>query len=348
MFKIIQWSTGNVGKGIIRSVAERDDMTLSGLYVFSEEKAGADAGELADIEPMGVTATTDVQSLLSSGADVMIHTSLPSLVYGDNLTADIDTFCQFLAAGINVVTTAGYMYPKVHGPEVADRIEAACQQGGSTFHSTGLNPGWMGDVLPLCMSSLSKSIQQIRVTEITNFQFYPSAEIMFGMMGFGKTDEEFERDVARYSHWLTGLFRENVQMIADGLNIPITEITDETERAYAPEDIEVAAGTLRKGSIAGQRWEWAGIANGKKAIVHETVWRMHHTVATDWPDGDHTIEIKGEPNMRLNVNGRWIDDGLLATGMHALNAVPDVCKADAGIKTLLDLPMILGKNLYQP
>ncbi len=38
-FKVIQWSSGNVGKSVIRSVLERDDMTLVGLYVYCEDKA---------------------------------------------------------------------------------------------------------------------------------------------------------------------------------------------------------------------------------------------------------------------------------------------------------------------
>ncbi len=342
--KVIQWSSGNVGKHVIRAVAERPDLKLAGLYVYSADKAGQDAGVIAGIEPLGVKSTHHVDEIVHAHADVVIHTALPSLVYGDDRYADIENFCKLLAAGKNVITTVGYMYPKVYGEEITHKLEEACRRGGATFHSTGLNPGWLGDVLPLTMSSLSKRIEQIYVREISNFQFYPSPEIMFDMMGFGKTEEEFAKQIERYKFWLTGLFRENVQMIADGLGLDLDGIAEETVRAYAPDDLETAAGIVRKGTIAGQHWEWAGMKGGKKVIVHETVWRMHGSVAPDWPQGDHSITISGEPRMHMEFKADWISDGLLATGMHAVNAIPYVVAAHPGIKTFLDLPWIVGRG----
>jgi len=342
--RVIQWSSGNVGRGVIRAVTERDGLELVGLYVRSADKVGRDAGEIAGIAALGVTATDSVEEILAIDADVVIHTPLPSLVYGDDPDADVKDFCRLLASGKNVITTVGYLYPKVHGPEITERLEAACAVGGSTFHSTGLNPGWLGDVLPLTMSSLSRRIDQVRVSEITNFEFYPSPEIMFGMMGFGKTESEFQSDVERYSFWLTGLFRENVQMIADGLGFELDRITATTDRAYAETDLNPAAGLIRAGTVAGQRWEWAGIRDGHKRIVQETVWRMHESVAPDWPRGDHSVTIEGKPRMQIRLDALWISDGLLATGMHAVNAIPYVCAASPGIRTLLDLPWMLGRQ----
>ena len=48
-YKVIQWSSGNVGKHALRAVAERPDLKLAGMYVFSDQKAGQDAGEIAGI-----------------------------------------------------------------------------------------------------------------------------------------------------------------------------------------------------------------------------------------------------------------------------------------------------------
>jgi hypothetical protein len=341
---VIQWSSGNVGKGVIRGIAKRHDLELAGLYVYSQDKAGQDAGEIAGIGPLGVAASNDIEAMLAIEADVVIHTPLPSLVYGDDPDADIQIICRLLASGKNVITTVGYMYPKTHGPELVERLEAACREGNSTFHSTGLNPGWMGDVLPLTMSALSSRVDQVYVREITNFEFYPSPEIMYGMMGFGKTDAEFAATAERHHYWLTGLFRENIDLVADGLGVELDEITDSLELAYAPADLEPAAGPMKEGTIAGQHWEWAGLRNGRKLIVHETVWRMHRTVAPDWPDGDHSVVIEGKPRIQINLGALWVDDGLLATGMHALNAVPSVVAAEPGIKTLLDLPWMMGRG----
>ena len=343
-YKIIQWSSGNVGKKAIATVAQRKGLKLAGLYVYNPEKAGIDAGEIAGIDKLGVKATNDKNKLIKMDADCVVHTPLPSLVYGENPDEDLEIICELLASGKNVVTTVGYMYPKVHGAKVVNRLNAACRKGGSTFHSTGVNPGWLGDVLPLMMSGISQRLDNIHVQEITNFEFYPSPEVIFEMMGFGRTPKQFKLQAGRYSHWLTGLFKESIQMVADGLDLKLDTITEHSKIELAKKDIVVAAGTLKKGTVAGQRWEWAGMVNNKKVISHETVWRMHDSVGDKWPRGNHSITIKGNPNMYVDFGANWNSDVLLSTAVHAVNAVPYVCDAPSGVKTFLDLPMIIARG----
>jgi hypothetical protein len=345
--RIIQWSSGNVGRHVVAAVAERSDLKLVGMYVYAPGKVGRDAGEIAGVGKLGVKATNDVERLLALKADVVIHSPLPSLVYGEDPMADVDTICRLLESGKNVITTVGYLYPKAHGPQLVRRIEAACRKGRSTFHSTGLNPGWMGDLLPLTMSALSKRIERVYVKEISNFEYYPSPEIMFDMMGFGKTPAQFRRHVGRYSNWLNGLFVESIRLVADGLGIALDQVRSRTTRALAPQDLTTAAGVVRSGTVAGQRWLWSGEAAGRKLIVHETVWRMHASVAPDWPDGNHSVTLTGEPNMHIELTPNWIDGGLVSTAMHAVNAIPWVDEAAPGIRTLIDLPVMTGRGAFR-
>ena len=346
-YKIIQWSSGNVGKNVIATVAQRKGLKLVGLYVYSPDKVGMDAGQIAGIGKLGVKATNDKHKLLMIDADCVIHTPLPSLVYGENPDEDLDTICALLASGKNVVTTVGYMYPKVHGVKVMNRLKAACRKGGSSLHGTGVNPGWLGDVLPLMLSGIAQRLDKIHVQEITNFEFYASPEIVFDMMGFGRSPREFKLQASRYTHWLSGLFKESIQMVADGLDLKLDAITEHSKVELAQQDIKVAAGTLQKGSVAGQRWEWAGIVNKKKIIVHETVWRMHDSVGDKWPRGKHSITMKGNPSMFLDFGSTWNSDVLLSTAVHAVNALPYVCDAPSGVRTFLDLPTIVARGVIQ-
>jgi len=180
------------------------------------------------------------------------------------------------------------------------------------------------------------------VLEISNFEFYPSSEIMFDSMGFGSMPEDFERKGARRKTWLNGLFGESVQMVADGMHLDVSEIVSTQELAMADEDLKTAAGIVRKGSVAGQHWRWAGLtADGIERIAHETVWRMHHSVAPEWATGNHAISFKGAPTMHLEFPPNFgMSDGLLGTAMHAVNAIPYVVDASPGIRTFLDLPSI--------
>ncbi len=341
-YKVFQWASGNVGKHTARVATERESLELVGMHVFNPEKAGKDVGELIGIDSVGVAATTDIETIKNSDADVVIHTPLPSLIVGEKEDQDLDDFCELLAAGKNVITVVGYMYPKVYGDAVVNRLEDACRAGNSSFHSTGLNPGWMGDLLPLTMSSLSERIDHAHVIEISCFDNYASPEIMFDSMGFNATPDEYEVKAGRQKKWLDGLFSESVQMVADGMQLGVTEVVSSLETELAKEDLQVAAGTVRKGTVAGQHWRWSGMRDGEEVVAHETIWRIHPDVAPDWEDGSNWIRFKGKPNMNFEVarDFAFMDDGMLATGMHAVNAIPYVVDADPGIQTFLDLPWI--------
>ena len=342
-YKVFQWASGTVGRHAAAAVLERDSLELVGLHTLSEVKVGKDIGTILDVPALGVAATGDITALLDSDADVVIHAPLASLVYGDNPDQDVEDICRLLAAGKNVITVVGYMYPKAHGQGLVDRLEVACAEGSSSFHSTGMNPGWMGDLIPLTMSAMSRTIQRIHVLEISNFQGYPSPEIMFEAMGFGSDPEQFERLGARRRNWLTGLFRESVQMVADGIGLELDDFSTHMDVELAPQDLQTAAGLVKRGTVAGQHWEWAGIKKGDKRVIHETVWRMHESVAPEWAHGNHSVVIDGSPSMRLEFAPDYIADGLLGTAMHAVNAIPYVCDADPGIRTFLDLPWIMGR-----
>ena len=339
-YRVFQWASGTVGRHAAAAVQLRSDMALVGLHTLTAAKAGRDIGELLGSGNLGIAATNSIDAVMRSDADIVIHAPLPSLVYGDREQQDLDDICTLLAAGKNVITVVGYLYPKAHGADVVNRLAAACAAGGSTFHSTGLNPGWMGDLLPLAMGALSRDIERIVIREISNFQYYPSPEIMFGSMGFGATPERFEQDGARRRRWLNGLFAESIQLVADGLGLVIDDIVEEMKIATAPHALKTAAGVVEAGTVAGQHWQWSGRVAGTPRIVHETVWRMHSSVAPDWPTGKHSIVIEGSPRMSIELEANWVSDGLLATAMHAVNAIPHVCDAESGIKTLLDLPSV--------
>jgi len=345
--RVIQWATGNVGKHVIRAMAERSSLELVGLFVASEDKVGRDAGEIAGIEPLGIVASNDIEEVLAIDADCLVHAPLPSEIYGDDPAADIKNICRALRSGKNVITVVGFMYPQVYGPDVMQQFEAACQAGGSSFHGTGLNPGMYGDLLPLTLSALSRHIERIYVVETTNFSFYPSPQIIFEMIGMGKSPAEFEIHTARYKRWLNGLFRENIQMIADGLGLALDQIDQTMETVLTERSFDIAAGHVEAGTVGAQRWKWSGIANGHSRIEHETVWRIHKDLAPDWPQTENVIQIQGEPAMKIDFGQSWISDGLLGTAMHAVNAVPAVCQASAGIRTFLDLPPVFGCGIFQ-
>lgn len=346
MTGVFQWASGNVGRYAARAVSRRSDMELTGLHVTNPDKSGSSVNDLLGIDAPGVSATSSIEAILDSAAEVVVHAPLASLIYGENPNQDLDDICSLLAGGKNVITVVGYMYPKVYGRDVVDRIETACRAGGTSFHGTGLNPGWMGDWLPLAMSTLCEQIDHLGVLEVSNFQHYASPQIMFESMGFGSTPDAFEARGVRRKTWLDGLFSESIQLVADGLAMNVTTIESTRETVLAENDLEVAAGTVSAGTVAGQRWYWKGLAGGNEVIAHETVWRIHPDVAPDWPDSNNHIRFKGTPDIDLELprDFTFISNGMLSTAMRAVNAIPYVVAAEPGIRTFLDLPPMFARQ----
>ena len=65
-YKVVQWATGNIGSHSLRAVINHPNLDLVGLYVYSEDKAGRDAGDLAGTAPTGVRATRDIDEVLAT------------------------------------------------------------------------------------------------------------------------------------------------------------------------------------------------------------------------------------------------------------------------------------------
>ena len=101
-YRVIQWSTGNVGRYCLRQILDHPELELAGLLVTSEAKDGKDAGDLCGRPKTGVCATRDADALLAMDADCVVYT--PRLT-------SIDEVCAILESGKNVVTTAFLFHP---------------------------------------------------------------------------------------------------------------------------------------------------------------------------------------------------------------------------------------------
>jgi 4-hydroxy-tetrahydrodipicolinate reductase len=343
-FRVIQWATGNVGRSSLRAIARNPELELVGVLVQNPEKVGVDAGELCGLDSLGVIATDDEEAVLSLEADCVLHMPLPSARIAADPDLDLRSLCRILMSGKNAITTVGYVYPRAYGPEVVDRLERACAAGGVSVHGTGVNPGWLGELLPLTLSGMSARIDRVHVLESTDFAFYPSREVIVEMMGMGSSPAAFEESSAVYRGWLGGLFRESVEMIADGLALPLDDVTMTAETSLAEKRFEIAAGVIEPGTVAGQRFAWAGVSGGEERIVLEAIYRAHGDVSPEWPEPGCAVNIEGRPNLRMNLDDSWISNGLVGTALHAVNAVSHVVRAEPGIRTFLDLPLITGRH----
>jgi hypothetical protein len=352
--RVVQWSTGNVGRHAIAGIAARPELELVGVWVSSEQKAGQDAGRLAGLDrDLGVTATTDADALIALRPDCIVHTAM-----ADNRLPDaIEDLKRFLAAGINVVSSSPVFlqYPEgVVPPELTDPIRKAAADGGSSLWVNGVDPGFANDWLPLVLTSVCERIDEVRCTELLDYSTYDSATVLFDVMGFGKPMDE--TPMLLMPGVLSLAWGSVVRQLAAGLGIELDELKETVVKLPAPETFEIASGTIAEGTMAALRFEVLGMYRGRPTVVLEHVTRLRPDLGPDWPQpagqGCYRVQVTGEPNYTLDLqllgtDGDHNTAGLKATAMRLVNAVEAVVAAPPGLLTALDLPLVTGRGLVR-
>jgi hypothetical protein len=343
-YRIIQWATGGVGRASIEGIVAHPELELVGCWVHSEDKVGRDVGEICGMAPLGVVATNDVDALLALNADCILYSPI---------VASRKEIVRILESGANVVTPLGYFYP---GKRNVSDLEAACQRGGATLHGTGIHPGGITERFPLMVSALSRNITHVRAEEFSDIRSYGAPHVISEIMRFGKTPEEAAE--SPMLNVLGGGFLESVDMVADALGFAL----DEEKRthhdvAVATKPIDSPIGPIQPGQVAAQRFTWEGTVRGETVISVRTNWFMGEDgFDPAWsfgPEGERfEVEVTGDPSSKVVFHG-WHPEsiqaglernpGIVATGIHCVSAIPYVCRAEPGIQTYLDLPLVAGR-----
>jgi hypothetical protein len=63
--RVIQWATGPVGSVQLAEVIDNPEFDLVGLFVYSPDKVGVDAGALVGRPDTGIVATDDKAAILA-------------------------------------------------------------------------------------------------------------------------------------------------------------------------------------------------------------------------------------------------------------------------------------------
>lgn len=352
--RVVEWSTGTVGRHAIAGIDARPDLELAGVWVSNPDKVGQDAGELAGLgRELGVAASGDKAAMLALKPDCIVHTAMTD----DRIMEAIDDLVSFLEAGINVVSSGPVLlqFPKGVAPqELVDRIQAAGERGGASLHVNGIDPGFANDVLPLAMTSLSQRIDEVRCYEIADYATYYQPVVMREIFGFGQPMDDVKM------LWQPGVLSlawgSVVRQIAAGLGITLDEpLVEKVERRPAERDVSTVSVDIAAGTMGAVRFEVIGTVDGVPRVVLEHVTRTDPAQCPDWPhpsdgDGCYRIRITGEPMMQVDFshhgeNGDHNVSGMIVTAMRLVNAVESVVDAKPGLVTALDLPMITGRGL---
>lgn len=343
--RVIQWATGNVGRAAIGGIVAHPELELVGCWVHSEAKDGVDAGTLAGIEPVGVAATADRDTILATDADCVVYAPM---------LADPADVHALLASGKSVVTPVGWVYPFV-SHDVA-RIEAICREAGVVLHGTGIHPGGITERFPLVLSALCGDIRHVLAEEFSDIRTYATEFVVREVMMFGQQPEVAA--TSRMPELLGDGFGQSIDLLAEALGVELDAQKASThEFAVATAPIDTPVGPIEVGTVAAQRFTWSGTVGGRPVITAAVNWFMgedHLDPAWSFgPEGERfEVRFDADPPLHVVFHGLHPESieagiernaGIVATAMHCVNAIPAVCAAEPGIRTYLDLEPIHGR-----
>ena len=269
--RVILWGPGQMGIGALRALIQHPGLELAGLVVHSEAKEGRDAGDLCGLPATGIIATRDIDAALALDADAVAYYASGDYRYREAA----DDIARCLRAGKNVVTTSivPFCHPPAAEPDVREMLERACQDGGTTLFNSGVEPGWINDMVPFVFSATCARIDKITMQEILDYAPIAQPDIMYDFMGFAHPPDYVTplQEPGR----LNSLWSPVVWGLADAHGLELDSVDDTLEKWIAPESYETASGPLPAGTV-GRDVVPAGRHEGRRG-AHRA--RAHH------PDG---------------------------------------------------------------
>ncbi|HEY3674247.1 MAG TPA: dihydrodipicolinate reductase [Acidimicrobiia bacterium] len=350
--RVVVWSTGWIGTIAIRAVHRRPDLELVGVWVHSADKVGNDAGVLAGIDEIGIAATNDADALLSMRPDCVVYAANGP----DQDAAAFPDYVAILEAGVNVVTvtSSSLVFPAGVDLEVVTPLLNAAMSGDASLYTSGIEPGFAADQLPLVLATQSNTITSVRASELFLYDQYPVEFMMRDGMGFGMP-LDFTPMLALPGAQ-TSAWGPPIKMVAAGLGVVLDGIREEFDRVATDRTLEVACGTIEAGTCGAIRTQTIGMLDGHDVIVIEHVNRMAADLAPEWPigerDGTYRIVIEGDPDITCTMTvgdpGAATAGAMVATAMRVVNAIPYVVAAPPGLLSALDMPLTLPRHAMAP
>jgi 4-hydroxy-tetrahydrodipicolinate reductase len=308
-----------------RQLAARDGFRIVGAVDVDPAKVGRDAGTIAGLErPLRVKVDPDARhALRSSKPDVAV------LCTSSSMRAVLPQIEDILKARVPVVaTTEELSFPVRRNASIAKTIDAMARKAGVAVLSTGVNPGFVMDVLPIVLTVACERIESLRVTRIQDAR---ARRLPFQQkIGAGLSRDQFRREVERGSIRHVGL-AESISMIADALGWQLDRITDEVNP-------KMADATVASEFIAVDPGYASGIIQDAVGYRHQTpVITMHLEAYLGAPDPHDEVQVKGLPNLTLRIPGGIPGD--VATASIVVNSIPNVLAARPGLRTMKELPV---------
>ncbi len=326
-FSVLQFGFGSLGRFIARAIIERENLNLIGVVDIDPELLDK---SVEDVLSLSLESRTNIYSNLESFVSKSkVNADVAIIATSSSLQVVFPVIVNCLKSGMHVISICEELsYPFDRHPRISADINKIAEEYEKTVLGTGINPGYLMDLLPIILTAPCQHIETIHVTRHMNsslrrFSFQKK-------IGTGMTEMEFRKNID--DGIITGHVGlvESIRMIDAALNLELDTIQElPTEPVIAENDVSNTFTTIRKGNVLGLKSVGIGLRNGVTIVKLDF---LAYAEAT--PQYDEVI-IEGLPKMHQRIeNG--VQGDLATVGM-ILNLIPLISSVGFGLKTMSDI-----------
>jgi len=325
--RTIHYGIGAIGSEVVRACLANPDVEIVAAIDAHPSKSGRDLGEAAGIgHTLGIPVHYEVEPVLKDVyADVIVHCT------GSSLTEVYPQLMAIVSAEKSVVSSCEELsFPWTRYPEISQKLDKKARDNGVRVLGTGVNPGFVMDLLPLMLLTACQGLKTIRVERIVDVS---TRRIQLQRKaGVGLSAQGFQRGATDGAIGHVGL-RESVFMIADTIGWRLEDVIETLEPVLATERRKTEYYSVEKGYALGLKQSARGIMNGHEAI------RLDLEMSLGAKNPRDVIEIDASPPIRTVIPGALQGDQ--ATAAILANCVPAIARSRmTGLLAMRDLPLL--------
>lgn len=321
--RIAQFGLGPIGLETLKLAAAKPWADIVGGVDIDPAKIGQDLGALTGMKALrGRRVYGSLDELVAGRRpDVIFHTAVSKF---KDAYAQIEPMAR---RGISVVSSCEeLLFPALRNPALAARLDRVCKKNGARVIGTGVNPGFVMDVLPVFMTGVSREVRAVHVQRVVNAS--TRREPLQRKIGSGWPPAEFRRRFKQGKAGHAGL-KESLALIAHCLGWKARNIIETGDAVVADHNIRTRFLTVKKGQTCGLHQYAQATVNGKVCLTLDIKMYLGAKNPRD------AVQIEGEPALDVVVNGGVAGDQ--ATVAALVNTAPRLLDAPAGLLLMTDL-----------
>lgn len=335
--KIIIWGFGAMGRGMAKMLLMKKGVEITGVCDVNPDYENQNFLDVLSVQSdhPKVFIQKDIDELLKNTQADVVLLCTDSFVKGA-----FDKIKKIVSHKMNCISTAEEMaYPMASEPVLARQIDNLAKAFGVTVLGTGINPGFIMDLLVVALTGAMVDVEHIEAKRINSLS--PFGPTVMHEQGVGISVGEYHKRIMDKK--LAGHvgFAESTHMIADALGVKLDDFQQQMEPIITNVDRRSPYGEALAGTLAGINMTGQGLVDGSVFID-----MIHPQQIEPEMEGTETgdfITIKGTPNIRMSITPEV--NGGIGTIAMCVNMIPHVINARPGLKTMIDLPVpraILG------